>query len=99
MILCSPAVPAKRSKEPGPVNYHDFVTVYTLTDSIKAGIIQDALEAEGIRCFLEGQTQIGDPLTLKASEIKVQVPAADAERAAEFLREHDKKHGEQVEES
>lgn len=73
------------------MKYTDLVTVYTLTDSIKAGIIKNALEAEGIRCFLEGQTQVGDPLTLKAAEIKIQVAAADADRAVEFIKQHEER--------
>ena len=62
----------------------DLVTVYTLSDPIKAQIIKNALEAEGFRCFLDGLNQAAEA-GLMVFEIKVQVPAADAERAREFI--------------
>ncbi len=66
----------------------DLVTVYTLADPVKAEIIKNALHAEGIRCFLEGANQAGEA-GLMMFEIKVQVPAKDADRARKILREHE----------
>lgn len=69
---------------------NDLVTVYTLGDPIKAEIIRNALQDEGIRCFLEGHNQAG-ALSLMAFEIKIQVPAADADRAARFIEQHEER--------
>src|ERR1700757_1198222 len=41
-------------KGAAPMRSEDLVTVYTLADSVKAQIIKNAFEAEGISCFLEG---------------------------------------------
>jgi hypothetical protein len=73
------------------MDHNDLVTVYTLGDPIKADIIKNALHAEGIRCFLEGHNQAGDPLNLMSIDIKIQVPAADADRAARFIQKHEEK--------
>jgi hypothetical protein len=66
----------------------ELVTVYTLADPVKAEIIKNALEDEGIRCFLDGANQAGE-IGLMVFEIKVQVPAADAERARRFIEAHE----------
>ncbi len=68
----------------------DLLTVYTLSDPIKAEIIKNFLHAEGIRCFLEGVNQAAEP-GLTALEIKVQVPAPDADRARKLIASHDKR--------
>jgi hypothetical protein len=67
------------------------VTVYTLADPIKAEIIKNALTAEGIRCFLDGLHQAAES-GLIAFEIKVQVPAEDANRARRFIELHEARH-------
>jgi hypothetical protein len=64
----------------------ELVTVYTLSDSVKAQIIKNAFEAEGIACFLEGANQAGG---LSGVNIKIQVSEDDVEHAREILQEHE----------
>jgi hypothetical protein len=66
----------------------DLVTVYTVADPVQAEIIKNALNAEGIRCFLDGLHQAGET-GLLAFDIKVQVPAGDADRARKLLEAHE----------
>jgi hypothetical protein len=70
------------------MEYNELVTVYTLSDPIKAEIIKNALHIEGIRCFLEGIDQAA-AAGLMAIPIRVQVPAQDADRAAKFIKKHE----------
>ena len=65
----------------------ELVTVYTLTNPMKAEILKNFLEGEGIRCFLEGAEEAADA-GLPGIDIKIQVPAADAERARELITSH-----------
>ncbi len=67
----------------------ELVTVYTVGNPIKGEIIKNALEAEGIRCFIEGGNQAGEAGLIGIS-VKLQVPVAQAERAAKFIEEHDR---------
>lgn len=69
----------------------DLVTVYTVSNAIEAEIIKNALEDEGIQCEIEGGHQAGEA-GLIGIEIKLQVPAADAERAREFIKDHETHH-------
>jgi len=71
------------------MTHDELVTVYTLGDSLKAQIIKNALAAEGIRCHLEGADLAGE-VGLNVFEIKVQVPAHDADRARRFIEAHEK---------
>ena len=73
----------------------ELVTVYTLADAVKAEIIKNAFEAEGISCFLEGGHQAGG---LSGVNIKIQVPEDDVEHAREILADHERPGG-QAEES
>src|SRR5262249_42759059 len=66
----------------------DLVTVYTLSDPVRAEIIRAALQAEGIRCFLDGVNTAG-LASIGAFEIKIQVPAGDADRASRFIQSHE----------
>ena len=66
----------------------DLVTVFTVGNSIKAEIVKNALEAEGIRCFLENANQ-ADLQNLITMDIKIQVPAPDAARARELIEENE----------
>jgi hypothetical protein len=66
----------------------DLVTVYTLNNPLQAEIIKNALEAEGIRCFLDGLNQAAEP-GLMVFQIKVQVPAGDADRASRLIKAHE----------
>jgi hypothetical protein len=68
----------------------ELVTVYTLNDPIKAEIIKNALQAEGIKCFLEGIHQ-ADNVGLPVQEIKIQVSAESADRASHFIHLHETK--------
>jgi len=65
-----------------------LVTVYTLDNPVKAEIIKNALEEEGIRCFLDGMNQMIVPGTAPF-RIHVQVAAGDETRATEFIKEHE----------
>ncbi len=69
----------------------ELVTAYTVANPIKAEIIKNFLEAEGIRCFLDGINQAAEP-GLIGLEIKVQVPVTDAERARQMIEEHEARH-------
>ena len=69
----------------------DWATVYTLADPIKAEIIKNALEAEGMRCNLDGINQAAET-GLTVMEIKVQVSPEDAEPARKFIVEHERTH-------
>lgn len=66
---------------------HELVTVYTVTNPNEGEVIKNALNAEGIRCFLDGAGQAGEA-GIGAFEIKVQVPVWDADRASKFIHAH-----------
>ena len=70
------------------MNLHEPVEVLSLSDPFKAEVIRDALEAEGIRCFLEGHNQAALP-GINAVPIRVFVEAADFERAQQSIAEHE----------
>jgi hypothetical protein len=70
------------------MQYSDLVTVCTLPDPVSASIIKNALNAEGIRCCLEGVNQAGE-VGLLAVGVKVQVQAGDADRAEKVLASHE----------
>jgi hypothetical protein len=73
------------------MDFNDLVTVYTVGNPTKAEIVKNYLQSEGIHCFLDGINQAAEP-GLLALEIKVQVPAADADRARKLLESHDARH-------
>ena len=82
--------PGSASGRPQPtfeLKMYQLVTVYTVENPVEAEIIQNALHAEGIRCFLEGENQAGG---LTAMEIKIQVPIADADRARKLIASHER---------
>ena len=64
---------------------HTLVTVFTAFDEIDAEVVKLALEADGIRCFIENAHQGGLSGVLPA---KVQVLASDEERAKQIVDEH-----------
>ena len=69
---------------------HDLVTVYTVTNPAEAEIIRSFLESEGIRCFLAGlNTALA---SFFAQEIRIQVPAPDADRARTLINSHQARH-------
>jgi hypothetical protein len=73
------------------MDFNDLVTVYTVGNPTKAEIVKNYLQSEGIHCFLDGINQAAEP-GLLALEIKVQVPAADSDRARKLLESHDARH-------
>ena len=70
------------------MEYQDLVTVYTLSNPLKAEIIKNALEEEGIRCRLDGSQQAGEA-GLTAFEVGILVRAGDADRARKLIMRHD----------
>jgi hypothetical protein len=72
------------------MEYDDLVTVYTVADAVTAEIIKNALQAEGIACFLENENQAGEAGILGLA-VKVQVRAGDADRARKFILAHEKR--------
>jgi hypothetical protein len=60
--------------------------VYTVTDRGQGEIIKGALQAEGIRCELGGESQAG---YTGLWEIDVMVRAADAARARKIIQSHE----------
>jgi len=68
----------------------DLVTVYTVGNPMEAEIIKNALEAEGIRAFVDGQGQAGRS-GLTGFEIRINVPTTVAERARAFIEEHERR--------
>jgi len=67
------------------MEHDDLVTVYTLNDSVKAEIIRNYLESEGIKCRLDDQNQAG---FAGIFEVGVLVRAEDADRATKLIHEH-----------
>jgi hypothetical protein len=67
----------------------DLVTVYTVNNAVEAEIIKNALSAEGIRAFIEGENQAGEA-GLTGIEIQIQVANSDADRARKFLKKHER---------
>jgi hypothetical protein len=65
----------------------DVVAVYTGADTTRAIGIEEALNAEGICCFLEGLCHPG----LTALELEVRVPAGEADRARGLIREQERR--------
>ena len=74
------------------MSMQEMVTVYTVSNPIEAEIIKNALDDEGFHCEIEGGHQAGDA-GLIGMEIKLQVPANEAEQARAFVLEHAQSHG------
>jgi hypothetical protein len=68
---------------------NDLVAVYTVANPVQAEIIKNALAEEGIRCFIEDENQAG-AVGLIGIQIRLFVPARDAERAARFIERHER---------
>jgi Putative prokaryotic signal transducing protein len=74
----------------------ELVTVYNASNSVEAEIVKNALEDEGIRCFVEGENQAaGSGLT--GIPVQIQVAAVDADRAREFIQTHEQRRKSQDE--
>jgi Putative prokaryotic signal transducing protein len=66
----------------------DLVPVYSAADPITAEIIKNMLDAEGIRCFIDGENQA--QLTgLTTMEIKILVEPERADEARKLIEEHE----------
>ena len=63
---------------------NDLVEVYVLADANKAEVIKNALEAEGITCFLDGLNTAGQ-MGLAPFNVRVMVRAEDADRARQLI--------------
>ena len=66
---------------------NELVTVYTVSNNIEAEIVKNALNSEGIKCFVEGGNQAGEA-GLVGIPIRLECPASDADRARKFLEQH-----------
>jgi hypothetical protein len=55
---------------------------------VEAEIIKNALETEGITCFVEGEHQAGEA-GLTGILIRIDVPAEEAARARQFIKAHE----------
>lgn len=65
----------------------ELIVVYTAKDPNEAEIIHNALQAEGIASFIEGEHQAG---LSGIFDVKVLVPAIDADRARKLIETHGK---------
>lgn len=72
------------------MEHNEPVTIYTLQDPIRAELIKNLLNGEGISCFLDGLNQ-AETAGLPGIDIKVQVPAEDADRAAKLIASHEER--------
>jgi putative signal transducing protein len=73
------------------VDPNDPVVLQTTTNLAEAEILKNALEAEGIKCELEGENQASFTGVLG---VRVLVRAWDEERARKVLAEHGHHRGE-----
>jgi hypothetical protein len=65
---------------------NEMVSVYRLSDPVKAEILKNALIDHGIRCELGGESQAG---FTGLFEISILVRSRDADRARAFIESHD----------
>jgi len=72
------------------VDSHELVAVYTVSNQVEAEIIKNALNSEGIKCFIEGGMQAGES-GLTGLPVRIEVPAPDADRARKFLQAHEQR--------
>jgi len=61
--------------------------VYTTSDAVEAEILKSALDAEGIQCMIDGESQAGFT-GVGALEIKLLVSSTDAMKARSYIEEH-----------
>jgi hypothetical protein len=66
------------------MDVHEPVPVYASSDAIAAKLVKNALEAEGIRAFVEGANQAALP-GLSALEVRVFVDAGHADKARKII--------------
>ena len=65
---------------------NELVAIYSVTNPVKAEIIKNALEDEGIECAIGNETQAGFTGVL---DIRILVRASDADRAKELIEENE----------
>ena len=70
----------------------ELVTIYTVSNSAQGEIIKNALQAAGIRCFLDGANQAGEA-GLMGIEIKLQVALENVDRARKLIESHEGHRG------
>jgi hypothetical protein len=70
------------------MDMNDPVVVFTTSDGIKADLIKNMLQDEGIKCALDGGDQTLFPGFI-AINIKVMVEASHADRARKMIEEHE----------
>lgn len=70
------------------MDFTDPYVVFTTSDPIKADLIKNMLEAEGIKCALEGHDQSFGPGFI-AIDIKVLVEAGHADQARKLIQQHE----------
>jgi hypothetical protein len=68
----------------------ELVTVYNASNSVEAEIVKNAMEDEGIRCFVEGENQAAES-GLAGIPVQIQVAAIDANKAREFIVAHEQR--------
>ncbi len=78
---------ARQQRKPDGDAESDFVKVYTVKNANQAEIVKNFLEREGIFCAIEGEGQVGLAGIL---DIRLLVRAADAERARQLIKEHER---------
>ncbi|MDA7977260.1 MAG: DUF2007 domain-containing protein [Pirellulales bacterium] len=70
------------------IDKDELVTVYTVTDAVEAEILKNFLNAEGVKCDIDGEGQAG---FTGAVEIGILVRAIDADRAESLIRSREPK--------
>jgi len=68
----------------------ELVTVYTVSNSVEAEIIKNALHSEGIRAFVEGGNQAAES-GLTGIPVHIEVPAGEADRARKYIEAHERR--------
>ncbi len=70
------------------MDFDEPYVVFTTSDPIKADLIKNMLNAEGIKCALEGHDQSFGPGFI-AIDIKVLVEAGHADQARKLIEAHE----------
>jgi hypothetical protein len=68
------------------VDAEELVKIYTVTDPNQAEIIKGALQADGIRCEIGGESQAG---FTGLWDVDLYVRAEDADRATKIIESHE----------
>jgi hypothetical protein len=78
------------------MNLNQPVEVYSVNEPFKAEVVKEALEAEGIRCFLGAPLQ-GAFAGINFEPVRVFVEAAEADRARQLIAAHEQKRHDEEE--